>query len=194
MSIDDATIRSVADRLRQANSSRTPCEPVVDLLTGGGVADAYAVQELNTDRALAEGRRLVGRKIGLTSAAVQSQMGVDQPDYGMLFADMAVDEGSDVDIGRLLQPRAEAEIAFVLGRDLPDPDTTVAEVLRAIDFAVVAVEIVDSRVADWRIGILDTIADNASSGLYVLGSTPVALGDFDPIGCGMVMERAGQPV
>ncbi len=128
MPIDDATIRSAADRLRQAHSSRTPCEPVADLLARGGVADAYAVQELNTERALADGRRLVGRKIGLTSAVVQTQMGVDQPDYGMLFADMAVDEGSDVDIGRLLQPRAEAEIAFVLKRDLPDPDTTVAEV------------------------------------------------------------------
>ncbi len=192
--LDAARVEAAADRLRDAAKRRTPCEPVVDLLGDGTIADAYAAQELNTERSLAEGRRIVGRKIGLTSAAVQAQMGVDQPDYGILFADMSVDEGADIDIDRLIQPRAEAEIAFVMGADLPDPDTTAAEVMRAIDFAVAAIEIVDSRVHDWRIGIYDTIADNASSGLYVLGSTPVALGDFDPIGCGMVMERRGEPV
>lgn len=192
--VDPDTITAAASRLRAAHGTRVACEPVADLLGGATIDDAYAVQDVNTEQWLADGRRLVGRKIGLTSAAVQRQLGVDQPDYGMLFADMAVDEGSDVDIGRLLQPRAEAEIAFVLDRDLPDPDTTVAEVLRAIDFAVAAIEIVDSRIADWRIGILDTVADNASSGLYVLGSSPVALGSFDPITCGMVMERHGEPV
>ena len=192
--IDPDVITAAAGRLREAHDSRVACEPVSDLLDGASLDDAYAVQDVNTERWLADGRRLVGRKIGLTSVAVQRQLGVDQPDYGMLFADMAADEGSDIDIGRLLQPRAEAEIAFVLGRDLPDPDTTVAEVLRAIEFAVAAIEVVDSRIADWRIGILDTVADNASSGLYVLGSSPVALGSFDPISCGMVMERHGEPV
>jgi 2-keto-4-pentenoate hydratase len=194
MTVLDDSVRTVADLLYEAHRVATPCAPVADRLDGGGIAAAYAAQEENTIRWLAEGRRLVGRKIGLTSPAVQRQLGVDQPDYGMLFADMAVDEGAEVDAGRLLQPRAEAEIAFVLKRDLPNPDATVAEVMQAIDFAVAAIEIVDSRIADWKIGILDTVADNASSGLYVLGSRPVALQAFDPIGCGMVMERAGEPV
>jgi 2-keto-4-pentenoate hydratase len=188
----DTAIEETAERLHAARIGATPCEPVADLL--GGVADAYAVQEINTERRLAAGGRLVGRKIGLTSASVQAQLGVDQPDYGMLFADMSVDEGAEVPAGTLIAPRAEAEIAFVLGRDLPHHDSTSAEVLRAIEFAVPAIEIVDSRIADWRIGIVDTVADNASAGLYVLGSTPVRLDAFDLLGCGMVMERAGEPV
>ena len=189
MTVTDETINTVAGALYDAYRSSTPCDPIAEQLTGGGIAAAYAAQEVNTRRWLAEGRRLVGRKIGLTSPAVQRQLGVGQPDYGMLFADMAVDEGADVALGRLLQPRAEAEIAFVLGRDLPNPDATVAEVMQAIDFAVAAIEIVDSRIAGWKIGILDTVADNASSGLYVLGSRPVRLDQFDPLACGMVMER-----
>ncbi len=188
----DTAIQEVAEQLHAARVAATAREPVADLL--GGVADAYAVQEINTERRLAAGGRLVGRKIGLTSTAVQAQLGVDQPDYGMLFAEMSVDEGAEVPAGALIAPRAEAEIAFVLGRDLPHPDSTPAEVLRAIEFAVPAIEIADSRIADWRIGIVDTVADNASAGLYVLGSTPVRLGLFDLLGCGMVMERAGEPV
>jgi 2-keto-4-pentenoate hydratase len=172
--LTDDRIAAAAERLRDAHDHRRACQPVADLLEGATIDDAYAVQERNTERWLADGRRLVGRKIGLTSTAVQQQLGVDRPDYGMLFADMAADEGSDIDLRRLLQPRAEAEIAFVIGRDLPHPDTTVGEVLRAIEFAVAA--------------------DNASSGMYVLGSSPVAIGSFDPVMCGMVMERRGEPV
>jgi 2-keto-4-pentenoate hydratase len=194
MTVTDETISTVAGALYDAYRTSTPCDPVGERLAGGGIEAAYAAQEVNTRRWLAEGRRLVGRKIGLTSPAVQRQLGVGQPDYGMLFADMAVDEGAEVALGRLLQPRAEAEIAFVLRRDLPNPDATVAEVMQAIDFAVAAIEIVDSRIAGWKIGILDTVADNASSGLYVLGSRPVRLDQFDPLACGMVMERAGEPV
>jgi 2-keto-4-pentenoate hydratase len=194
MTVTDESVRTVADRLYEAHQTATPCPPVAGELGSGGIEAAYAAQEQNTRRWLGDGRRLVGRKIGLTSPAVQRQLGVDQPDYGMLFADMAVDEGAEVDASRLLQPRAEAEIAFVLKRDISNPDATVAEVMQAIDFAVAAIEIVDSRIADWKIGILDTVADNASSGLYVLGSRPVSLDAFDPIACGMVMERAGEPV
>lgn len=184
--------REAADRLWNAAQDGEPCTPVNDVIATP--EEAYAAQEINTERKLAAGARLVGRKIGLTSVAVQRQLGVDQPDYGMLFADMAVDEGADVALGRLLQPKVEAEIAFVLGRDLPHADTTVAETIRAIDYAVVAIEIVDSRVADWKIRFVDTVADNASSGLYVLGSRPVRLADFDPVMCGMVMERRGEPI
>ena len=187
-----AGARQAAERLRLAAELGAPCAPVSDLISTP--EEAYAAQEINTEHRLALGARLVGRKIGLTSAAVQRQLGVDQPDYGMLFADMAVDEGSEVPLGRLLQPKAEAEIAFVLGRDLPHPDTTAVEVMRAIDHAVVAIEIVDSRVAGWDIGFVDTVADNASSGLFVVGSRPVSLDAFDPVMCGMVMERRGEPV
>jgi 2-oxopent-4-enoate hydratase len=187
-----ASVIEAADRLAAAVASGVPCPPVNDLIATP--EEAYATQELATERRLARGARLVGRKIGLTSAAVQRQLGVDQPDYGMLFADMAVDEGADVPLGRLLQPKVEAEIAFVLQRDLPHLDTTVADTLRAIDFAVVAIEIVDSRIADWAISFVDTVADNASSGLFVLGSTPVPLHRFDPVMCGMVMERRGEPI
>ncbi len=187
-------IREAADRLHAAAASGTPTGPIRDLLAPGDVAAAYAVQQVNTDRALAAGRRLVGRKIGLTSLAVQRQLGVGQPDYGMLFADMARPEALDIAVADVLQPKVEAEIAFVLGRDLDGEQLTMADLFRAIDFAVPAIEIVGSRVANWDIRITDTIADNASSGLYVLGSRPVRLGDFDPRLCGMVMEKAGEPV
>jgi 2-keto-4-pentenoate hydratase len=191
-STTSAAISDAADRLHLAAERGTPCAPVSDLISTP--AEAYAAQEINTERKLTSGARLVGRKIGLTSAAVQRQLGVSQPDYGMLFADMAVDEGADVPLGRLLQPKVEAEIAFVLGRDLPHDDTTVAETMRAIEYAVAAIEVVDSRIADWKIGFVDTVADNASSGLFVIGSRPVALDAFDPVMCGMVMERRGEPV
>jgi 2-keto-4-pentenoate hydratase len=125
---------------------------------------------------------------------VQKQLGVDQPDYGMLFDDMAVPDGWEVAAGRLIQPKVEAEVAFVLGRDLSEERITVADVLRAVDFALPAIEIVDSRIADWKIGIFDTVADNASSGLYVLGGMPKKLDGLDLRLCGMVMESAGEPV
>jgi len=194
MSVSDKNLIEAAAQLYDAHKSGTPCAPVKPLLDSGGIADAYQVQDMNTRRALEGGRRLVGRKIGLTSSAVQRQLGVDQPDYGMLFADMSVSDASEIEVGRLIQPRAEAEIAFVLKSDLPHPDTTTAEIIRAIDFVVAALEIVDSRIADWNISLLDTVADNGSAGLYVLGSQPAAVSEVDLISCGMVMERRGEPV
>jgi len=183
-----------ADRLYGATMSASPVPPVRDLIGESDVEAAYAVQLLNTRRALEAGRRLVGRKIGLTSQAVQKQLGVDQPDYGMLFADMARTEGEEIALTDVLQPKVEAEIAFVLGRDLDGDQLTVADLFRAIDYAVPAIEIVGSRVANWDIRITDTIADNASSGLYVLGSTPKRLSDFDARLAGMVMTRKGETV
>ena len=194
MTTSAEAIREAADRLHAAATSATPTAPIRDLLEPGDAAAAYAVQAINTERALAAGRRLVGRKIGLTSLAVQKQLGVDQPDYGMLFADMARPEALDIPLADVLQPKVEAEIAFVLGRDLDGDQLTVADLFRAIDYAVPAIEIVGSRVANWDIRLTDTIADNASSGLYVLGSRPVRITDFDMRMCGMVMEKAGEPV
>lgn len=188
-------IRTTAEALIAAARDRAPVAPIAaGLGAGADVGTAYAVQDEITRAGLAAGRRLVGRKIGLTSAAVQAQMGVDQPDYGMLFADMEFADGGTIPAGRLIQPKVEAEVAFVLGRDMPHEDATPSELLRAIDHALPAMEIVDSRIRDWKIGLLDTIADNASSGVYVLGSRPVRLADFEPRLCGMVMERTGEPV
>ncbi|WP_275066130.1 fumarylacetoacetate hydrolase family protein [Aliiroseovarius sediminis] len=189
------SIETTAKALIAAGRDRAAVAPV-----GAGFGDnadvdtAYAVQEAVTKAAIGQGRRVVGRKIGLTSKAVQTQMGVDQPDYGMLFADMEYADGDTIPADLLIQPKVEAEIAFVLRRDLPAKDVTITELISAIDYALPAIEIVDSRIRDWKIGIFDTIADNASSGLYVLGSRPVQLADFDLRLCGMVMERMGQPV
>jgi 2-keto-4-pentenoate hydratase len=187
-------IAQIAVKLVEAQSLGRPCAPVRELLPGGTVDDAYAVQEINTARSLAAGRRLVGRKIGLTSLVVQKQLGVGQPDYGMLFDDMAVLDGWEVARERLIQPKVEAEIAFVVGRDLTEERITISDVLRAVEFVLPAIEIVDSRIADWKIGIFDTIADNASSGLYVLGASPKKLDGLDLRLCGMAMECGGELV
>jgi 2-keto-4-pentenoate hydratase len=188
------TLETAANLLWSAAQTRQPCSPVRELLKDAGPDAAYAVQEINTKRRLAAGARLAGRKIGLTSAAVQKQLGVDQPDYGMLFADMAVADGEQVALSRLMQPKIEGEIAFVMGRDLDVSTPTIADLLRAVDFAVAAIEIVDSRIKNWDIRLIDTIADNASAGMYVLGTQPRLLRDVDLVQCGMVMERRGEPV
>ena len=189
-----AQVTRAADVLRDAAGTATACPPVRALLTEGGIEAAYAVQRLNVERGVAAGRRIVGRKIGLTSPGVQAQLGVDQPDFGTLFADMAVPEGTSVPAGLLLQPKVEAEVALVLGADLPHRDCTVADVLRATDFALPALEIVDSRIAGWDITIVDTVADNASSGMFVLGDTAVPLRGLGLREVRMTMTRNGRAV
>lgn len=187
-------IEAAARRLREAHEARRPCAPVRELIGISGADIAYAVQEINTRHWLDSGRRLVGRKIGLTARSVQRQLGVAEPDYGMLYADMAVAECDEIPADSLLQPRVEGEIAFCIGRDLTSPQVTMAEIIRAVDYAVAALEIVDSRVAGWDIKFVDTVADNASSGLFVLGTEPRKLGEFDARLCGMVLERQGEAV
>jgi 2-keto-4-pentenoate hydratase len=194
MSVDPEVIEDVAARLRRAAETGAPIPPIREVLQSGGVGAAYAVQQANTDHALRHGRRLVGRKIGLTSKSVQKQIGVDSPDFGMLFADMALYDGEEVAMKRVLQPKVEAEIAFVLGRDLTQPEATLADLVSAIAYALPAVEIVGSRIENWNIKLLDTIADNASSGLFVLGTQPRKLDQFDLRLCGMAMQRRGEPV
>ena len=189
-----AQIEEAANLLFEAARTGEPCSHVRTLIAEGDADGAYAVQTINTMRGLQAGRRLVGRKIGLTSAAVQKQLGVHQPDYGMLFADMARCEGEDISLKDVMQPKVEAEIAFVLGGDLTDEQLTLADLQRAIDYALPAIEIVGSRVKNWDIRLTDTIADNASSGLYVLGARPVPLSGLDLRMSGMVMERRGEPV
>ncbi|WP_328715301.1 2-keto-4-pentenoate hydratase [Nocardia salmonicida] len=174
----NASILAAAERL--AAVVDRPCAPVRDLLGGTEIDAAYAVQQRLTDQRVAAGARITGRKIGLTSPAVQHQLGVNQPDFGVLFADMDVSALSEVPSGRLLQPKAEAEVAFELGADLIDGDLDEAQVRAAVACAAAAIEIVDSRIADWDITITDTIADNGSSGLYVLGDRWLTLDEFEP--------------
>lgn len=193
-SLDTSRLSLAAERLLDAYASGQTCAPVRDLIPFADVASAYAVQERNTRHWLAQGRRLVGRKIGLTSVAVQKQLGVDQPDFGMLFADMSVCDGEQVPVGAVLQAKVEAEIAFVLERDIEVEQATMADVIRAIDYAVVAIEIVGSRVSNWDIRLVDTVADNASSGMFVLGNTPHSLRGLDLRDCKMQMTRGDETV
>jgi 2-keto-4-pentenoate hydratase len=177
----------LAATLRRAEAERRPVPPIAARLAG--LAEAYAVQEANTLAALAAGRRLAGRKIGLTAETVQKQLGVDQPDFGMLFADMEVLDGDAIPPGRLIQPKVEAEIAFVIGRPLPHPDPSSAELLDAVEWVLPALEIVDSRIEEWRISLLDTVADNASSARFVLGGPARRPAGLDLRLCGMALAR-----
>jgi 2-keto-4-pentenoate hydratase len=184
-------VNAQATRLLAAEAACAPIDPIAAELGTKDVASAYAVQAEVTRRGLAEGRRLVGRKIGLTSKAVQQQLGVDQPDYGALFADMEIVTGGEIRTANLIQPRIEAEIAIVLDRDVAEPDVTMGELMRAVAYVVPALEIVDSRIKDWKITILDTVADNGSSARFVLGAAPKRLTDLDLEACGMAMTRNG---
>ena len=173
-------IAEAADRIARAASTGRPTPPIRTLIGDTDLDTAYAVQQELISRRIAGGAVVVGRKIGLTSPAVQQQLGVDQPDFGVLFADMDVSSEPVVPSQRLLQPKAEAEIAFVLGDDLDGDDFGGERVRGAVDYAVAALEIVDSRIADWDLTIADTVADNASSGLFVLGSRRLTLEEFEP--------------
>ena len=189
-----AALDSLATRLLTAYDTRAPVSPIRTELPDGDVASAYAVQERLTRARQEQGWRLVGRKIGLTAKSVQKQLGVDQPDFGMLFDRMWVPDGESVSLAGLIAPRCEAEVAFVLGRDLDVALPTASEVLDAVAYALPAIEIVDSRIANWDIGIVDTIADNASSALFVLGSRPMRVDAFDLRLCGMTLQRDGSGV
>jgi 2-keto-4-pentenoate hydratase len=200
----DNAVAQAAERLTLAARTGVPTAPVRDVLGSTDVALAYRVQNALTAARKAAGARIVGRKVGLTSPAVQLQLGVDQPDFGVLFDEMLVPNGGEVDSGRLIAPKAEAEIAFVLSVDMDgfaaglSPDTPISAADRsaaaaAIDYAVAALEIVDSRVAGWDITITDTVADNASSALYVLGDNRIPLSAFAPAEVVMNLEKNGFP-
>jgi 2-keto-4-pentenoate hydratase len=185
-------INAWAERLRNAEQTSTPIAPLRDEIANGG--DAYAVQLVNVRHAQAQGRRIVGRKIGLTSPAVQKQLGVDQPDFGTLFADMVYGDDEEIPWARTLQPKVEAEVALVLERDLDLADATLVDVINATAYVLPAIEIVGSRIANWNIKFVDTVADNASSGLLVLGAVPTHLNALDLKLCQMTTERAGAVV
>ena len=194
MALSPQKSRLLAERLRKAEETGVAIDPIRDQLPVGDLASAYAIQKVNTQHWLRKGRRLIGRKIGLTSKSVQKQLGVDQPDYGMLYADMVMCDGEEVALARVMQPKVEAEVALVLDRDLKKKDISISELISAVAYAVPAIEIVGSRIANWNIKIQDTIADNASSGLFVLGNDPKKLEGLDLRLAGMVMERRGEQV
>lgn len=179
-----------ARRLRDAYSG-DPVPPMRDLLDPVDIESAYEVQNINTRFWEAQGRKIVGRKAGLTAKAVQHQLGVDQPDFGVLFDDMKIADGGLLDPTRTIQPKAEAEIAFVLGSDLTNPNTTPDIVASAVKSVHAAIEIVDSRIADWKIAFADTVADNGSSAFFVLDGEGKPLDGLDIYSCGMVMEIDG---
>jgi 2-keto-4-pentenoate hydratase len=155
------------------------------------IDSAYAVQSINTEFWRQAGRRVVGQKIGLTSIAVQRQLGVSQPDFGVLFDDMLILDGGTLNAASVIQPKAEGEVAFVMGRDFDNPRATAVDLMAAIAYALPAIEIVDSRLKDWKITIADTVADNASSAFFVLGSQPQSLAGLDLLTCGMMLTLDG---
>ena len=184
------TNETAARRLRGAYAGGA-IPPLRDTLDPLDADCAYEVQAINTMFWQDQGRRIVGRKIGLTAKAVQDQLGVDQPDFGVLFDDMAIADGGVLRQGRTMQPKAEAEVALLLARGLPDPATDAAMVAAATDSAMAAIEIVDSRIADWKITFADTVADNGSSAFFVLGDERKPLAGLDLYTCGMALEVNG---
>lgn len=179
------------ERLRQAFQTGTPCAPVRDLL-GEDLDSAYQVQELGIAQRVLDGATRVGRKVGLTSTAVQEQLGVDEPDFGVLLDKMRVGSDGQIPYGTLIAPRIEAEIAFIMGSDVTDP--TPERVRAAIGYASPSLEIVDSRIRDWDITIVDTVADNASNGLFILGEERVSLDEFEPREATMKLTANGELV
>ncbi|MDB9701559.1 fumarylacetoacetate hydrolase family protein [Salibacteraceae bacterium] len=187
-------ITEVADRIWKASVEKNVCEPVRDVLGTEDIEAAYKAQQINTDRNTERGARIIGRKIGLTSFAVQKQLGVDQPDFGVLTDKMQVDEIAPVPMSVLMQPKAEAEIAFYLSKDIENENVDITELIASISYAAPAIEIVGSMVRDWDIRITDTIADNASASHFVIGENRVVIDGLDLEGCKMKMTRGGEVV
>jgi 2-keto-4-pentenoate hydratase len=178
--VDQNAIEEAAAVLRIAAETGETCGPIREILgTESDIDAGYAVQEVNTKAAVDSGRRVSGRKIGVTSKAVMDQIGVDQPDFGTLFVDMEYGDGISIEPGRLLQPRAEGEVALVMEHDLDKGEHSFVDIINATAYALPSIEIVDSRIANWDIRIVDTVGDNASCGVYVLGGQPVKLKHVD---------------
>lgn len=187
-------IEAARAKLAEAARSHTPCDPVNPYLGPLGLDGAYRVQQLLIEDRLGTGQHIVGHKIGLTSITVQKQLGVNQPDYGVLTDVMEYGDHQEIPISQLLQPKVEAEVAFVLERDLDMDSISLAQVMRSIAYAVPAIEVVDSRIRDWKISILDTIADNASSAAFVLGASARKIDQLDLRLCGMRLDHRGEAV
>jgi len=186
--------QQLADELWEADRTAKPISPLTERFPSLVIEDAYAIQTINIDRRVADGQKIIGRKVGLTSAPMQKLLGVNEPDFGVLTDEMFVEDGDLISLNRLVQPRVEAELAFLMEHDLAGPGVTTAGALAAIAGALPAVEIVDSRVADWKIKLVDTVADNASSGLLVIGGRMRKVEDLDLRLLGVVVARHGEVI
>jgi 2-oxopent-4-enoate/cis-2-oxohex-4-enoate hydratase len=187
-------IAQLGDELHNALTTRTPVAPLTSRYPELTIEDAYRIQERMLRHRFAASAHIIGKKVGATSRAVQTLLGVNQPDFGLLLSDMLYNEGDVIPISRLIQPKAEGEIAFILKRDLTGPGVTIADVISATEFVMPCFEIVDSRIQDWKIKIQDTVADNASCGVFVLGGTALSPLKLDLALCGMVLEKNGEVV
>jgi 2-oxopent-4-enoate/cis-2-oxohex-4-enoate hydratase len=187
-------IQHYGDELYHALTTRTPIAPLSSRGPAFSLEDAYRVQQRFIERRLQAGESVIGKKIGLTSRAVMNMLGVDQPDFGQLLTGMLYNDGESVPASSLIAPRAEGEIAFVLKRDLIGPGLTAADVLAATEGVMACFEVVDSRIANWQIQIQDTVADNASCGVFVLGNQLVSPRGLDLSLVGMALEKNGELV
>jgi 2-oxopent-4-enoate hydratase len=193
MQVNRTALAKLAEALAHAKETRQPLSPLTEMQPSLSLEGAYVVSEITLTNWLRQGKgKLTGKKIGLTSRAVQKQLGVAEPDFGYLTSDMNVPLGETISRASLLQPKVEGEVAFVLKKDLTGPGLTVADVIRATDFILPCIEVIDSRVKDWKIKIQDTVADNASSARYVLGTKPVRLGSLDLRLAGMALRVNGE--
>jgi 2-keto-4-pentenoate hydratase len=190
MPVTDASAKARA--LYDARRTRVPIPPFTDADPALGMADGYAIQRELIDLLLADGDRIIGHKVGLTSKPMQQMVGVDSPDYGPVLASTVYRDGDTIPVSRFIAPKIEAEIVFVLGERLMGPGVTVTQAHAAIAGAVAAMEIVDSRIADWRIKLADTVADLASNGAMATSSRIVPITDIDTRLVGMTLTRNGE--
>lgn len=194
--MDNSKIEYYGEELYQALKNFKPVEPLLSREPDMTIDDAYAIQLALIQRRIdRDGERVVGKKVGATSKPVQAMLGVTQSDFGQLLDSMAYNDGAEIPLATtLIQPKMEGEIAFILKKELLGPGITIADVLRATDFVMPCFEICDSRIKDWKIKIQDTIADNASAGLFLLGDRAVAPDKVDLKTCGMLLEKNGEIV
>ena len=192
--MEQAQITQLGDELYTALSTGQTVSPLTSRGFDITIEDAYHIQQRMLSRRLGKGERVIGKKIGVTSAAVMNLLGVHQPDFGYLLDGMVYNEGESIPMDTLIQPKAEGEIAFLLKKDLQGPGVTAADVLAATAGVMACFEIVDSRITDWKIKIQDTVADNASCGVFVLGDQLVDIAKVDLALCGMVLEKNGEIV
>lgn len=192
--MDQQQITQLGDELYEALTTGKTVSPLTSRGFDISIEDAYHIQQRVLSRCIANGEKVIGKKIGVTSNAVMSMLGVHQPDFGYLLDGMVYNEGESIPMNTLIQPKAEGEIAFVLKKDLMGPGVTAADVLAATEGVMACFEIVDSRITDWKIKIQDTVADNASCGVFVLGDQLVDPKKVDLSLCGMVMEKNGEIV
>lgn len=185
-------IEKAAEQIRLASETKSPCGPIRHLFKERDIEAAYAIQDINTQLKLKQGHKIIGKKIGLTSFAVQEQLGVREPDFGMLFDDMLFENEADIPSDLLMQAKAEAEWGFVLKKGLDKENISLNEIKEAIGYAIVAIEIVGSRIENWDINIMDTVADNASASHFVIGKSQIPLNDIDLKNCKMELLKNGK--